>query len=458
MKKIILVNLFLVATGISFGQKQTFDLITYTPPGGSGWTKEIKKAVTSYTYIDEKDKSWCQMGIYKSTVSKGNIDADFDSEWETLVKKQFNTIDTPNTNMQQAEGWDIKSGAGKFIFKNKETMVLLTTFSGHGVCLSIVATTPNQRYMKNIEELMASIELNTPVAQTNNEQTGSWDNTVVPVSKGFTFTSTNFDDGWTSVVKEDWVEVTKGDIKVLLHYPKAGTVFPADPEPLTNAAWNILVAPRYSNLKNYKTTYISGYERSTLGFGNATDNASGKQVFVLLLRKGSSPWIEFIAPHKASFMQSFNFDPYTIQWNSEGSLLDPLMNMVAYNKFAISMSDFTGKWADKFSSNTYYANVYTGESAGMSTYTSSQSFEFSGDTYKWNLVAINSYGGQAKFGQGKGNGTFKVLNNWQIYFSEMEGKPKTFDAYFSATKGGRVLWMNDAQYPGSGIFTGFSKQ
>ncbi len=122
------------------------------------------------------------------------------------------------------------------------------------------------------------------------------------------------------------------------------------------------------------------------------------------------------------------------------------------------MSDFAGKWSDRFSSNTYYANLYTGESAGISTYSSSQSYEFSGNTYKWDLLAVNSYGSHAAVGQGKGKGIFKILNNWQIHFSEMEGKPKTFDAYFSATKGGRVLWMNDAQYPGSGIFTGFSKK
>ena len=36
----------------------------------------------------------------------------------------------------------------------------------------------------------------------------------------FAFTTTNFDDGWTSTAKEDWVEVTKANIKVLIHYPK----------------------------------------------------------------------------------------------------------------------------------------------------------------------------------------------------------------------------------------------
>jgi len=36
---------------------------------------------------------------------------------------------------------------------------------------------------------------------------------------GYTFTTTNFDDGWTSTVQEDWVQVTKANIRVLIHYP-----------------------------------------------------------------------------------------------------------------------------------------------------------------------------------------------------------------------------------------------
>ena len=251
------------------------------------------------------------------------------------------------------------------------------------------------------------------------------------------------------------MEVTKGEIKVLLHYPKEGTIFPADPDPLTRAAWNVLVAPRYSNLKNFRTTYISSFERPYMGYGTANDITTGKERYVVLFRQGSTGWIEIIAPDKNSFIQNFNLDPDGINWNSETDLINPLAKMQNYNKFAIAVSDFEGKWSDRFSSNTYYTNIYTGNSAGISTYTSSQSFEFNGSNYVWKLVAVNSYGGRSEFGQGTGNGTFKVLNNWQIYFSEMEGKPKTFDAYFSAVKDGRILWKNDTQYPGTGILTGF---
>ncbi|WP_445732048.1 hypothetical protein [Mariniflexile sp.] len=64
------------------------------------------EGVISYTFIDKKDKSWCQTGIYKSTAIKGIMDADFDSEWQTLVAKQYHTTEPPlGTDTSEAEGW-----------------------------------------------------------------------------------------------------------------------------------------------------------------------------------------------------------------------------------------------------------------------------------------------------------------------------------------------------------------
>jgi len=461
MKLVLSTTVFLFILTKGFAQKDSLDLVIYKPL--KGWQKKDQQSVRTYSFVN-KDKSWCQIAIYKSTTSKGNINADFESEWNELVAKPFKPVDAPEkSQVEEADGWKILAGSGKFIFNDSNTAVLLTTFSGYNRCVSIVATTPNQRFLQNIIDFIGTIELKKP-GTTGNDMNTIASNDLGPDNTqrkdGYAFNTTNFDDGWRSVIKEDWVETTKGNIKVLLHYPKEGTVFAADPAPLTNAAWNILVAPRYSNLKNYRTTYISAYNRPTLGMGYATENATGKNVFVLLFRQ-SEGWIEFVTPDKNSFIEQFKIDPETIDWNSNSDVVNPLAAMKGYNKFAVAASDInsTGKWNDHFASNTYYTNVYTGMSAGMSTYSSSQWFEFgAGNTYKWQLVAANSYGGVSKFAQAKGAGTFKMLNNWQIYFSDIEGKPKTYDVYFTANKGGRVLWMNDAEYKGSGIFTGYTKE
>lgn len=276
---------------------------------------------------------------------------------------------------------------------------------------------------------------------------------VAPISSGFKFNTSNFDDGWTSTEQADWVEVTKGNIKVLLHYPKEGTIFPADPDPLTTAAWNILVAPRYSNLKNYKTAYITTYNRPYLGMGYATENASGKEVFVLLFRQGAG-WIEFVTADKNSFIQQYKFDPETIRWDSESDLVKPLDNMSSYNKFAVDAADFTGKWTSDFTGIQQLYNVYTGNYAGMHMNQSNEEFVFAaGNTYNWKLLVINGMAGNAKFTEVKSSGTFTVPNNWQMHFSKIESKAVTYHAHWSCIKGARILNLLNADYPGSGMYT-----
>ncbi|MBL0153882.1 MAG: hypothetical protein IPP93_10460 [Chitinophagaceae bacterium] len=282
---------------------------------------------------------------------------------------------------------------------------------------------------------------------------------TVTNTNGYGFTTTNFDDGWTSTVQADWVDVTKGNIKVLLHYPKQGTIFPADPDPLTRAAWDILVAPRYSNLRNFRTAYISTYDRPYLGMGYATSNSTGKQVFIVFFRRGDSGWIEFIAPDKNAFIQYFKFDPEAIKWDSNSDLLNPLAVMANYNKFGIAAGDFTGTWSSDFTGVQQLYNVYTGNYAGMNINQSNQTFQFgAGGSYSWSILSVNGQVGTMRYSNAKSSGKFTVLNNWQIRFTDIEGKPKKYNAFFSCIKGARVLKMLDADYPGSGIYLVFGKK
>ncbi|MGG9960539.1 hypothetical protein [Ferruginibacter sp. SUN106] len=297
--------------------------------------------------------------------------------------------------------------------------------------------------------------INAPQEQQVQVQNQTTENNITPaISSGYKFNTTNFDDGWTATEQADWVAVTKGSIKVLLHYPRAGTIFPADPEPLTTAAWNILVAPRYSNLKNYKTATITTFDRPYLGMGTATENATGKEVFIVFFRQGKSGWLEFISPDKNSFIQQYKFDPETIQWDSESDLLRPLANMVGYNKFAIDAADFAGKWTSDFTGIQQMYNVYTGEYAGMNMNQSNEEFVFGpGNTYNWKLLVVNGMVGSAKFNQVKSSGNFTIPGSWQIHFSKIENKDKTCHVYWSCIKGARILNLLDANYPGSGIYT-----
>ncbi len=161
MKTIAFFSLLISFSITSFAQKQTFDLVTFTPP--KGWTKEEKQNVIVYSRVDNKNKTWCQIGVYKSTASQGNIEADLQSEWNEMAVKQFNITDPMQaTETQEADGWKIKTGSGKFTFTNQPAAVLLTTFSGYNRCTSIIATTNSQAYLETIENFVGSIDIKNP--------------------------------------------------------------------------------------------------------------------------------------------------------------------------------------------------------------------------------------------------------------------------------------------------------
>jgi hypothetical protein len=322
-----------------------------------------------------------------------------------------------------------------------------------------------QQQTTTVEQQTTTQQQTTTEQQVTTQQTipEQQQTTIAPqttfVNPGYSFTTTNFDDGWTSTVQEDWVEVSKGNIKVLLHYPKEGTIIPADPEPHVNNAWNILTAPRYSNLRNYRTAYINTYNRPYLGMGTLTDNATGNDVFVVLFRQGQTGWIEFIASDKNSFISQFKFDPERIQWDSESDLMNYLSVMVNYNKFAVASADFNGTWTSDFTGMQQLYHVYTGNYAGMHINQSNETFEFTGNgSYNWKLLAVNGMVGNMNYAQVKSSGKLQLLNNWQITCTDIEGKPKKYHVFFSCIKGARLLNLLDADFPGNGIYNVFGKK
>lgn len=161
LKTILLYAFFSFYALASIAQKETFDLVTYTAP--VNWQKEVTENIISYTSINNTTKNWCRINIVKSTASKGSIELDFESEWQELMVKNYKPTEPPQLNeVQEADGWKIKAGAGKFIFNNANAMATLTTMSGFNRCVSILASTNSQDYLKDIEALLSSIELIKP--------------------------------------------------------------------------------------------------------------------------------------------------------------------------------------------------------------------------------------------------------------------------------------------------------
>ncbi|MBK6938016.1 MAG: hypothetical protein IPH18_14900 [Chitinophagaceae bacterium] len=234
MKKISLLFPFVLSVLFSYAQTETFDITMYKAP--KGWKKEKSESAIQFSKEEAAKGTYCMISLLKSVPGTTNSKENFEAAWETVVKGMVNVTTEPEMQTPNSEnGWEAQSGYGSFEMEGNKGIVLLVTSTGFEKMVNIIILTNSDVYEKEMTAFLESVSFK----KTNPVATKPATNPTKPVQPattsakkdGFAYNTTNFDDGWTSTVQEDWVEVKKGNIKVLLHYPKEGTIFPADPEP-----------------------------------------------------------------------------------------------------------------------------------------------------------------------------------------------------------------------------------
>jgi hypothetical protein len=453
MKKVALLFTLLVYGTFVFAQKETFDITTFSAP--KAWKKQPGESAIQFTKEDTVKRIYCLITLYKSVPSTANAKENFEMAWASVVKEMVTVSKAPE--MQPAEtdaSWEILSGHAPFENDGNKGIVILVTASGFGKMVNLVMLTNTDAYENEMTAFIESISLKKPeltatetTNSTNSEVQLQQENTSA-IADGFKFTTTNFDDGWTSIEQSDWVQATKGNIKVLIHYPnKNADANSTDLLEGLKHAWNILVAPKYSSATNMEFKPLYSWESIEFAEADMVEKATGKKVHVVFFKKklsgGAGRFLEFVTADKNSFEREFgayNTDAFAPVW-------DKMVAMANYNKFAVAASDLKGKWTSSFTGMTQYVNAYTGADAGANTHASNENFEFgTGNTYKWNLSVASGFVGNIKFQNVKSTGKFTALNNWQVSFSDIGGKPKTYNVQFVCIKGARVLWVGDTGF------------
>lgn len=137
----------------AIAQTETYDLVSYTAP--NGWQRESSATYVKYTRID--GGSWAQIAVYKSTPTTGSSDSDFDAEWNALVSRPFKAgRATEKTRAGEADGWTVTNGGGTWQFEGSNVLSLLTSYSGHGVRVSILCNATAQPYLRDCQRFVAS--------------------------------------------------------------------------------------------------------------------------------------------------------------------------------------------------------------------------------------------------------------------------------------------------------------
>lgn len=431
-------------------QQQTFDIISYTPP--KGWKASAQQNVMGYSIVDKAKGTWAQIGIYKSTTSKGDIESDFNSEWSQLAAKQYNATGLETNAALAAGDWKVKAGGGKFRFNNADAIVLLTTMTGYNVCVSILATTNSQDYVSTIQSFIETIDLKKPSGNiVNNPVTLPANN---PATGGaYAFTTTNFNDGWKSTVYDDYVLVTKENIKVYLSYLEKfnASEFTGNGKELRFHFWD-----------NYAGKYFStGAMRYNTGAPSnpmynayreyieapATDRQTGEKRFIAMWVRvvpftGTLSIIIGSAPDEQQFRKQFPkaWDEY----NSD------LQQMYGYNKFAVGKNDLAGTWSSSGGGTMNWYSTTTGQNVGATGAVASDVFNFNtGNTYSSTHKGATGWVGSMNTYQQEYKGSYTVTD-WSLTMTKrFEGKTENFDAWFEVLRGGRVLHLQNKQYSGN---------
>lgn len=206
------------------------------------------------------------------------------------------TIDSLMKNLTDA-GWAVSvvPGDKKHAWPLKENRRLLMYFSMNATDTGLYFAKASSAPQPNTHSAVIVANQTSTTTKQPTQQTAAITNS------GFVFTTTNFDDGWNSTAKEDWVEVTKGNLKVVLHYPnKAAEEYNSDLITGLKKAWDVLVAPRYSSASNMDFRSLYSYESIEFAQADMVEITTGKTVYVVLFKKnfssGKGKYIEFISP------------------------------------------------------------------------------------------------------------------------------------------------------------------
>lgn len=443
--KIFISILYVLLAFVCSAQKQTFDIVNYTSP--KDWKKEITESAIQFTKQDEAKGTYTIITLMKSIPGTNNGKENFDMAWETVVKEMVKVSAAPQMQQPVKEnGWEAQSGYAQYELDDTKGVALLVTTSGYQKMVNILVLTNTDAYENDISTFLESANFTKP-EQTNS--TGSNNNSNLSTAKtflsttanGYTYTTTNFDDGWTSSVYDDYVLTTKGDIKVYLSYPLKynASDYSGTGKQARHFYWNDYVSKyfisgemRYNPggaLSDFSDDYIEGW---------ATDKQTNEKRYIAMILIYSPNIVNVIlasAPDDQQLRRQFPKADYKY-----GNDLTP---MYGYNKFAIGNNDLTGTWSSNGGGTMSWYSTTTGNYAGATGAVSSDVFTFNGNgTYSsehkggYGVVgAMNTY-------QQKYNGTYSI-NNWELTATNrFNGKTEIHNAWFEVVKGGRILHLN----------------
>lgn len=152
----------------SYGQKESFDVVTYTAV--KGWKKELSDKSVSFSKTDEAKGTFCIISIYQSIDGVIDSKTNFDNSWQRIVKETLGAGSPKKEAPKTTEtGWEIQSGAAQFTKDGLTGIAMLITASSNSKVVNMLVLLNSDVYNDQLNNFIASVNLKKQAITNNNE-------------------------------------------------------------------------------------------------------------------------------------------------------------------------------------------------------------------------------------------------------------------------------------------------
>jgi hypothetical protein len=423
--------------------QSNFDIFSYNAPE----TFTLRESKGYLCYEKNEGKNYCQLFLYPATLGQNDIEKDFAKNWNFFARNPDQQVGDPETKEPDSlNGWQMIMGAARGSFNKQMFAVTVSTFTKENITYFVASVFTDKKYIPIAQKFIASVvpDENKFVHKENEmaaqeTTTGS----IQPTGNmGITKSTTNFDDGYTSSITNDFVQVTKDEIEVRLYYVDAqiDRQRPSNTNTFESYYWDVIIKSGFNTAQPFvreKEQY--SYGKEDIWEATVTNKQTGIAGYLgmrLVFNNGGCRPIVVIAPDKNTYYSLFSTD-------------EDFMKMLKYNKFAVVQQDLVGKWKSFEASSMGYYSIYTGDYAGMATASTNDEFVFnSNGSYQSTHAGTSTFNGSVAHGKSSYKGMFNV-NIWSLTASDREeNDPGEFSCQFEAQKGGCMLRLVNKKFGG----------
>ena len=139
----------------AYSQPAKFDIVTYTAP--AGWAAE--KDANSLRFTKESGDNFCVISLTKSVESSGDSAKNFELLWQGMATEGLNAGTPQRGKAGDKNGWQAELGIAAFEKDGLKGAAFLTTFTGNGKVVAILAITNSEAYQTDIETFVDNVKL-----------------------------------------------------------------------------------------------------------------------------------------------------------------------------------------------------------------------------------------------------------------------------------------------------------